>query len=328
MKRKWKILMGCIVICSLTVLTVPRVHGMERSSAAGVITTQSTGLNVRETASNTGRRLAVLPKGSYVTLLERQGDWWYVEYAKGKYGYCSADYITQSSGIVSGTVYTQQTGLNVRKGPSTQYGISGVLAKGTDFVILEQIGNWCKILYSGNKIGYVSSTYVKKYGTPYVQITLPVPSYKQTDSRWSWYPLGTEGGTIRTIGCVVTGVSMMESYRKDTIITPNIMASKLTFTSGGALYWPSDYQLDYATTKANCLEKIYGILQSGRPVLVGGKTYGGSYHWIVVTGYTGYGSVLAEKDFMINDPGSARRTTLEDFFENCSVVNRLAYYKL
>ena len=327
MKHKRKILIGCILVCCMMVLVTPRFHAATKASVAGIVTTQSTGLNVRKEASANSNRLTVLPKGSYVTLLERRGDWWYVEYGKGKYGYCAAQYITEENTCLAGFVNTQQTGLNVRKGPGAQYGVDAVLSKGTIFVILSEHGAWSRILYNGVKTGYVSSDYVGTYGQVYSKISLAVPSYKQWDSRWASYPIGQEGGTIRTIGCTLTGIAMMESYRTGTAITPDMQAKKLSFTSGGALYWPSNFTRVSVNDRAACLEQIYEILQSGRPVLVGGKTYKGSHHWVVVTGYKGGTGTLSAWDFTINDPGSATAATLGDHFSNCSSIHSMAYYR-
>ncbi len=344
MKQRRKIIAGCALICMMVVLSVPRFHAATQSSGAGIVTTQSTGLNVREEASSASKRLTVLPKGSYVTILEKRGDWWYVEYGKGKYGYCAAQYITKDMNGIAGFVNTQQTGLNVRKGPGTRYGVEAVLEKGTIFVLLAEENGWARILYNGVKVGYVSSTYVAPVvpstqqpqtptvtpqpqpGAQYAAVKLNVPSYKQIDSRWRNYPIGMQGGTIGTIGCTLTGISMMESYRTGTVITPNVQASKMSFTAGGALYWPSNYVKTSVSSQADCMQRAYQMLKSGKPVLIGGKTYVGSNHWVVITGYTGSTGSLSAWNFTINDPGS-NKTTLGEYFGSCSWIHSLVYYK-
>lgn len=328
MRQKRKILIGCILICCIAVMVAPRVHAATKTSAAGIVTTQSTGLNVRAEASSKSSRLTVLPKGSYVTLLNRTGEWWYVEYAKGKYGYCAAQYITEDTGSIAGSVNTAQTGLNVRSGPGTRYSVDAVLAKGTFFVILSEANGWSRILYNGVKTGYASSTYIKSYENTYGSIALRVPYYQQTDSRWSWYPLGTQGSTIRSAGCLVTSLAMIESYRTGTTITPDVQASGMNFTAGGAAYWPSHYERAYISERGACLEKIYQVLQSGRPVVVGSKNSAGGQHWVVVTGYTGSGSTLSASSFTILDPGTSSRTTLAAHFAAYPIIYCQAYYKL
>lgn len=328
MKQRRKIIAGFALICLVVALSVPRFHAATQSSGAGIVTTQSTGLNVREEASASSKRLTVLPKGSYVTILEKRGDWWYVEYGKGKYGYCAAQYITKEMNGIPGFVNTQQTGLNVRKGPGTRYGVEAVLAKGTVFVLLAEENGWARILYNGVKVGYVSSTYVAPVvqNTWYGSVSLTVPSYKQWDSRWANYPIGTQGGTIRGIGCTLTGISMMESYRTGTVITPDKQAAKMSFTAGGALYWPSNYVKTSVSGQADCMKQAYDMLKSGRPVLIGGMTYKGTNHWVVITGYTGGSGPLSAGKFTINDPGSDK-TNLGEYFSSCSWIHSFVYYR-
>ena len=107
----------------------PRAEAATLSSKTGAVTTSSGSLNVRSQASSSASVVATLKKGSYITLISKSGSWWQVEYAKGQYGYCHADYIT----IVQGTpvtVNTQSSGLNVRSGPGTSYGKVATLYKG------------------------------------------------------------------------------------------------------------------------------------------------------------------------------------------------------
>ncbi len=347
MKQRRKSLVGCILACCLAISMFPRVHAATKTSAAGVVTTQSTGLNVREEPSSTSKRRTTLPKGSYITLLNKRGDWWYVEYAQGQYGYCAAQYITEEANSVVGFVNTQQTGLNVRKGPGTRYSVDAVLAKGTIFVILSETNGWQRILYNGTKTGYVKNDYVQVLtptptspSTPtptptpdsaptknYQPIALSVPYASQLDDRWGWYPLGTQGGNIRTIGCLVTCISMMESYRTGTVITPNQQAAGLSFTPGGAMYWPGHYERSYCAGSAAYMVKIYEILQSGRPVVIGNKTAAGGQHWVVVTGYTGSGNTLSLDKFTINDPGGNGRTNLAQHVAAYPIYYCIAYYK-
>jgi hypothetical protein len=91
------------------------------------------------------------------------------------------------------------------------------------------------------------------------------------------------------------------------------MASRLSYTASGNVYWPKDYTAIY--TSSGYLERIYRELSAGRAVLLGAKTASGGQHWIVITGYVG-GNVLTPAGFTINDPGVSTRKTLGDFFED------------
>lgn len=286
----------------------PRAEAATLSSKTGAVTTSSGSLNVRSQASSSASVVATLKKGSYITLISKSGSWWQVEYAKGQYGYCHADYIT----IVQGTpvtVNTQSSGLNVRSGPGTSYGKVATLYKGEVVFLLSTSNGWSRVLYHGTKTGYVSAQYLSGY---YAAVSLSVPNYKQNDTRWADTLVGTSGKTIKQIGCATTAVAMMESYRNGTTIYPDAMVQKLTYTASGNLYWPSHYTA--VTDSSGYLSAIYNQLKQGKPVLLGMRNTYGSQHWVVVTGYTG-GASLTASGFTIHDPGTYSRTNLQQFLD-------------
>lgn len=290
-------------------ITPQRVNAADMNSSVGAVTTGGGNLYVRKSPSSDSAVLASLKKGSYVTLLTKSGAWWQVEYANNRYGYCHADYITP----VEGKPVRVNTGgnvLNVRSGPGTSYSRIATIPHGAIVLLRSSANGWSRILYHGTKLGYVSSQYLTSGQTDSSGvIALRVPSFKQTDSRWASYPIGTTGGTIGTIGCATTGIAMMESYRTGTTIYPHEMAKKLSYSAGGAVYWPSHYTV---STSTDYLSAIHKLLQQGKPVLLGAKTGSGGQHWVVVTGFTG-GNLSAE-NFVIHDPGSNSRTNLKQFF--------------
>lgn len=316
--RKFISLILCAVLLLGVLITPAKAATM--SSAAGAVTTGGGNLYVRSKASTGGTVLASLKKGSYVTLLSKAGSWWYVEYAGGKYGYCYADYITP----VEGTPVVVDTGgnvLNVRSGPGTSYPRIDRLPNSQIVLVRANANGWSKILYNGTKLGFVSSQYLRRSdNTGSNAVSLSVPSYKQTDTRWAGYPLGNRGGTIGTIGCAVTGIAMLESYRTGTTIYPNKMASRLSFTNSGAVYWPGDY----TAVTSYSLEGIYKLLKQGKPVLIGGKTSSGGQHWVVITGFAG--DSLTASNFTINDPGSNSRTNLQQFFNSFPIFYKYFHY--
>ena len=313
------------VFTAILVLTIlcgnlgSRAAAATASSTAGKVTISSGNLYVRSSASATSTILTKLPSGSFVTLLSQSGGWWYVEYSGGEYGYCSAAYITQLPDTY--TAYTSSN-LNVRSGPGTSYGITGWLNSGDYVIVLSTSSDtWKKILFDGNSIGYVNGSYLKT-SLAYPSVSLSVPSFKQTDPRWSTIQIGTSGGTIGTIGCSTTSLAMTESYRTGTTIYPNDMMNKLSYTSGGAVYWPSNYT---AYAESDYLTMIYNQLKAGKPVLVGSKDANNRQHWIVVTGFMG-GSSLAASGFTINDPGSSSRTTLQQYLNVYPNFYKIMYY--
>lgn len=288
---------------------------------AGSVQVSSGRLNVR-TAPSTGAGIAAaLSKGSYVTLLGRSGSWWQVEYAKGKTGYCHGDYISVVSASTA-TVSISSGTLNVRSGAGTSYSKTGALSKGERVVVLSQSGGWSKVLYHGVKTGYVSSQYLSTGSGTGSGVTLNVPSYKQTDSRWADTYIGSSGKTMAKIGCATTAIAMMESYRTGTTIYPDAMAKKLSYTSGGSVYWPSYYNA--VTDSGNYLGAIRSMLQAGKPVLFGAKNSSGGQHWVVITGYSGNGTSASE--FSIQDPGSNSRTNLQQFLRDYPTFYKYFHY--
>lgn len=282
------------------------VHGATMESKAGAVTTSGGNLNVRSSASSGSAVVATLRKGSYVTLVSKSGSWWKVEYARGEYGYCHADYIT----IVEGTPVTVQTksgSLNVRSGPGTSYQKVASLSKGETVILLPGSGSWSRVLYHGTRTGYVSAQYLS---VNYPAVSLNVPNFKQTDSRWASTLIGDSGKTMAQIGCATTAIAMMESSRTGTTIYPDTMAKQLTYTPSGSVYWPSHYAT--VTSSSGYLSEIYARLKSGKPVLLGARNAYGKQYWVVVTGYTG-GNSLTPAGFTIHDPGSYSRTTLQQF---------------
>ena len=295
------------------------VEAATLQSTAGIVSTSSGRLNVRSNSSTNDPVVASLAKGSYVTLLSKSGTWWYVEYAKGQYGYCHADYITTTEGTAA-SVKTQSGNLNVRSGAGTSYQILDKLAKGETAVVLSTSGEWSRVLYHGTKTGYVSNQYLSQSGQ--AAISLNLPSFKQTDSRWANVTLGNSGTTIGKSGCTTTAIAMMESYRTGTTIYPDAMAKKLSYTSSGDVYWPSNYQV----VTQYSLSAIYDQLKQGKPVLFGAKTSAGRQHWVVINGYTG-GDGFSASQFTVLDPGSNQRTTLQHLLNDYPVFYKYFYYK-
>jgi hypothetical protein len=145
----------------------------------------------------------------------------------------------------------------------------------------------------------------------------------QTDPRWANIKIGSSGKTIGQIGCVTTGLAMMESYRTGRTIYPDEMMRKLSYSSSGNVYWPSDYTAVYSSS--GYLAKIYDQLRAGKPVLFGAKTSAGGQHWVVITGFKG-GQSLTASGFTINDPADKSRTTLADLYSDYPNFYKFFYY--
>lgn len=284
----------------------PSARAATMQSKAGAVTTASGSLNVRSAPGSSAGKVASLSKGSHITLMERSGDWWRVEYGKNQFGYCSAAYITPIQGSAV-TVSISGGSLNVRSGAGTSYPKVDSLSRGEVVIRLTTANGWSRILYHGNKTGYVSAQYLSG-GTPVnTPVSLSVPSFKQTDSRWASVTLGTSGKPMSQIGCATTAIAMLESFRQGDTITPDAMAKQLRYTASGSVYWPSHYKV----TTSYSLSAIYQLLKQGKPVLLGATNNYGSQHWVLIRGFTG--GDLIPANFTIHDPGTYSRTNLQQF---------------
>ena len=325
MKKKLKFLLWVSLLLSALIFCSGEADAA--SLSAGKVQTKSTALNVRKTTDSSSAVIGTLKKGSHVTLASKHGDKWKVEYKNGKYGYCHEDYIKVVSEKVR-YVNITSGGLNVRSKGSTSSSVKDKLKRGKEVIILSSSDGFSKILYNGTKTGYVKSSYLssKKPLSNTEKISLSVPSYKQTDSRWKNIKIGTQGDTIGSSGCTTTCLAMTESVRTKKTVTPSDMAKRLTYAPAGWLYWPKEYNVEY-TSKASYLSSVYSALKSGKPVIVGSKKTNGSQHWVVVTAFSGNPSSLKASDFSINDPGSNTRARLSEFISVYPELYKIAYFK-
>ncbi len=318
MKKTVSLFLTFILVFSLS-LPCLRVGATSSKVGVGEVKVSSGRLNVRSGAGTNYSVLTSLVNKTALTLSSKSGEWWRVEYEKGRFGYCHEDYIrTLSSEVLE--IKLSSGSLNVRSGGGTGHSVIGKLYNGNTVVSLGKTNGWYKILFDGSRIGFINENYVKIKN--YSSMNLSVPSYKQTDKRWSGVYIGSSGKTIGQIGCVTTGIAMIESYREGRFIYPDAMSKRLSYSSSGNVYWPSDYKA--VTSKNGYLDKIYELIMNGKPVLIGAKNSSGNQHWVVVTGYKG-GSTLDASGFIINDPG-ANRATLSQFYSSYPNFYKFFYY--
>lgn len=314
-----------LYILSLVTMMLTAAFACSAGDAAGKVVTSGGNLNVRSEPSSASAVITSVKNSSWLTVKEKKGDWYKAEYADGKFGWLSSKYIRYYSDTYEMQVAVSSGRLNVRSGSSTEKPVIDTLNKGDSVVILYGNSKWSRILYSGNKIGYAATPYLKAPAeNKYESVKMNVPYYSQTDSRWSSYPIGSYGDNIGTIGCTTTALAMIESYHTETAVTPDKMAARLSYSASGSLYWPQWCSVENADT--NYLSRIYNILKSGRPVVFGAKKANGSQHWVAVTGYTG-GNTFSASDFIINDPGSTKRIRLSDFLAVYPNAYRIVFRK-
>lgn len=310
-------------ILSSTIMLVCMAFSASALDSAGRVVTNGGRLNLREKPSLSATVIGSIPNGSWLTLKGKSGSWYLAEYAKGKEAYVSEAYVENYTSSREHTVTLTSGRLNVRSGAGMSYAVIDSLYNGNKVLVIKNEGDWCRILYNGNKTGYASKAYLKKV-TVYSAVKLNVPSFKQTDTRWKDYPIGTQGGTIGTIGCTTTALAMTESFHKNATITPLQMAKTLSYSSSGSLYWPTSYNVVNVTD--GYLKEIYKLLNEGKPVVFGMKTAKGNQHWVTVYGYKG-GDSLSASDFLVNDPGSSVRSNLQQVLDSYPYAYRLVYKK-
>jgi len=133
------------------------------AEVCGVVTTNSTKLNIRSGASQTSKVISKAAKGSALRILDVRGAWYKVKLNNGKVGYGSMDYISELTARSSercGIVNTSQTSLNIRRSASQASKVISKAAKGSALRILVW-RNWYKVLLNNGKVGYAHSDYVK-----------------------------------------------------------------------------------------------------------------------------------------------------------------------
>ena len=129
-------------------------------SHASEIRITTTRVNFRTGAGTNYRSMGVLAKGTKVTYISTSGNWTKVQY-NSKTGYICSDYLEeeQSTSATSTMYVTPDSGLNLRKGPGTNYSRITKLSKGTAVTVHSTSNGWSKITANGIK-GYVSSQYL------------------------------------------------------------------------------------------------------------------------------------------------------------------------
>lgn len=118
----------------------------------GKVNTSSSNLNIRKEPTTNSAKVGVYPKGTIVQLLAHTTGWY-----KTDKGYVSDNYIIAATGKVSNC-----SKLNMRNEPRVANGnIISVLNSGDKVTLLRKESNgWYKIKTSGNKVGYISGSYV------------------------------------------------------------------------------------------------------------------------------------------------------------------------
>ena len=135
------------------------------SYVAYVTSSNGKGVNLRKGPSTSYGSYGSYAVGTQLTVTAHTGDWSYVT-INGLKGYMMTKYLTtEKPSTPVDTTYTAYVtssngrGVNLRKGPNTNYGSYGTYDVGTQVTVLSKNGSWSYIDIAGRK-GYMMSKYL------------------------------------------------------------------------------------------------------------------------------------------------------------------------
>ena len=134
------------------------------AEVCGIIATNKSPLNIRQSASQTAKVVEQAAKDSAVRILETRGAWYKVFLNNGKVGYGSMDYIkeiTPRSPESCGVIATKKTPLNIRQYANRTSNVLAQANKGSAVRILSSYGRWYQVLLNNGIMGYASQDYVR-----------------------------------------------------------------------------------------------------------------------------------------------------------------------
>ncbi len=123
-------------------------------------------VNIREAANQDSKKLGVLYKDCGGQIVERDGDWTKIQsgdvtgWIKNEYLHFGeeAQKVAEEVGML--IAYSKTETLRVRKEPSLESGVWGLLSEGEAVEAIAEKGDWVEVSYEGST-GYVSAEYVR-----------------------------------------------------------------------------------------------------------------------------------------------------------------------
>ncbi len=121
-------------------------------------------VNIRTGPGTDYDKIKMVDPGTVYACYGMDSGWFIIDY-DGKTRYVTSEfarYVQQkdlSSGVI-GTLVTT-TGVNVRKGPDTNYDIVDTLEKGRKLVYIGKTGGWYRVVYYDGSVAYISGDYVR-----------------------------------------------------------------------------------------------------------------------------------------------------------------------
>ena len=129
-------------------------------------------LNMRASASTSGKILTLIPKGKVVTATAKSGNWYKVS-CNGLTGWVSGNYVTEytstssstsANNSISNNSYVTVAYLNIRQAASTSSAKLGLIPEGTTIMANSAGSGWYKVTYEG-VAGYVFGSYLVPSGS-------------------------------------------------------------------------------------------------------------------------------------------------------------------
>ncbi len=162
------------------------------------------------------------------------------------------------------------------------------------------------------------------------RVELPVPSFRQSDERWSDDPLGgvPDNGTLGGQGCAVAAAAMVfKFYGIET--DPQQLNWFLTavdgYTDRGWLYWDraawlAPDRVRHVYEDLPSYQLIDSNLAHGNPVIVRVRLANGITHFVVVAGKDVF-------DYLVRDPGGGAAKGFYPLRELHSDIEALRFYQ-
>jgi hypothetical protein len=162
------------------------------------------------------------------------------------------------------------------------------------------------------------------------RVELPVPSFRQSDERWSDDPIGgvPDNGTLGGEGCAVAAAAMVfKFYGIET--DPQQLNWFLTgvdgYTERGWLYWDraewlAPGRVRHVYEDLPSYQLIDSNLAGGNPVIVRVRLANGITHFVVIAGKDGF-------DYLVRDPGGGAAKGFYPLRELHSDIEALRFYQ-
>ncbi|MGI6226476.1 MAG: SH3 domain-containing protein [Peptococcales bacterium] len=156
MKRKIFSILSILLIVTLLSSVFPL--GVFAQDRIGKVTGNN--VNVRKGPGTQYARIANLSADQFVTIIDEKDNWFQTKLADGTVGWIAGWLVNDENqnlekAVVEGSV------VNIRKGPGTEYEVTGQVKAGSLLTILKSENNWCLVKLPDGKQGWVASWLVK-----------------------------------------------------------------------------------------------------------------------------------------------------------------------